>query len=116
VPEICKAFAPLLARHFGPAPPTPAPEAADDAAQVGVAAASAAAPPLSEPTSAALPSIKWSVIFESRSCDGLKLERAAVIDALAALVPKVRRRRRRRQGEEERRTAGVLMRARRSTT
>lgn len=33
--------------------------------------------------------LKYAVVFESRSCDGLKLERKAVIDALAALVPKV---------------------------
>ena len=60
VPEICKAFAPLLIRHFG----APGAEA-----------------------TAALPAKKFSIVFEARSCDGLKLDRMEVITALAQLVP-----------------------------
>ena len=33
------------------------------------------------------PSLKFAVQLELRSCDGLKLQRMAVVDALAALVP-----------------------------
>ena len=64
VGEIAKAAAPLLRTHF----PAPSDAAAD-------------APPAPR---------KYAIVFESRNCDGLKLERMAVINALAALVPKVR--------------------------
>ena len=59
VSEICKAFAPLLIRHFG----APGAEA-----------------------TAALPAKKFSIVFEARSCDGLKLDRMEVITALAQLI------------------------------
>lgn len=82
VAEISRAIAPLLQRHFGPAPVAEAAEAA------GGAAADAAAPAAAGAVDDGSPSLKWSIVFESRSCDGLKLERLDVINAVAALVPK----------------------------
>jgi hypothetical protein len=58
--DVVKAATPLLAAAFPPS---------DDAAAVG---------------------LKYAVVFESRACDGTKLDRMAVINALAALVPKAR--------------------------
>ena len=46
-----------------------------------------AASPLVAAAFAASPTLKFAVQLELRSCDGLKLDRKAAVDALAALVP-----------------------------
>ena len=46
-----------------------------------------AAAPLVAAAFPASPSLKFAVQLELRSCDGLKLDRKAAVDALAALVP-----------------------------
>jgi hypothetical protein len=66
--DVVKAATPLLAAAF--------PAADADAATT--------------PAAAAAGGLKYAVVFESRACDGSKLDRMAVINALAALVPKAR--------------------------
>ena len=46
-----------------------------------------AAAPLVAASFPASPPLKFAVQLELRSCDGLKLDRKAAVDALAALVP-----------------------------
>jgi hypothetical protein len=46
-----------------------------------------AAAPLVASAFPASPALKFAVQLELRSCDGLKLDRKSVVDALAALVP-----------------------------
>ena len=46
-----------------------------------------AAAPLVAPAFPLSPPLKFAVQLELRSCDGLKLDRKSVVDALAALVP-----------------------------
>lgn len=44
-------------------------------------------PPAEESKQAA---IRYAVCYESRSCDGLQLDRMELINAIAALIPKAR--------------------------